>query len=224
MINSRITSRVGSVLTVQGKAIKSSETDLVYVSFEVVATEVEAVAALASNNQAMQSAIDAIIKAGVKAEDITTMDFSLGPKYNWSAGNKIFQGYEVRNSFKVKLSNLDIGGSIIDAAVNSAKGVNVNSVRFAISPDKQKTFSEEMIKNTIKDAYKEAELALKTINFKIDGLISIDFVGNEIIRPMPIVAYAAESMVRSAVAKVNLFANKQDLDLTANIKFKISEI
>ena len=110
-----------------------------------------------------------------------------------------------------------MGGDIIDAAVQA--GANrVDSVNFALSPEKQLTVQDELIQNAVLNAKSKAEKAVVPLGQKIIGvkLVSISDSGYQ---PPPV--YYLDNY--SGKSSAPIFQSEQDVSTTATVVFLIGE-
>jgi len=123
------TSETPRTLSITGHGEVSLTPDIAYIYVGVHTEHEVAGTAVADNNEQAQTVIDALRAAGIKAEDISTSNFSL-----WYSQNYDFEGkptdakYVVDNSVFITVRNLDqlgdILGTAIDAGANSVNGIS----------------------------------------------------------------------------------------------------
>jgi len=138
-----------------------------------VYTDVKSTAAEAvkENTDKMNEIIVALKGIDIEKKDITTANYSLNPVYDWTDKNgRKLKGYEVRQTVKVKIHELDNIGKAIQ--VTTKKGANqVGGVNFSIDdPDELK---KEAVKIAIVKAKAKAEDLADTSGLKIGKLINV---------------------------------------------------
>ncbi len=216
-------------ISVTGTATTSVDPDLLNIQFGVEIQAKTATEAIDANNEAMNKVIDAIKRLGIAEDEIRTSSFSIYPVYDSITDPKTgvyvrseLTGYRVSNILLVKTENLTIGGDIIDAAVQA--GANrVDSVYFALSPEKQLVVQDELIGKAVLNAKSKAEKALVPLNQKIIGvkLVSLSDFGYP---PSPIYYdYVREETAVGGKASAPIFQSEQDVTTTANVLFLIGE-
>jgi hypothetical protein len=97
----------------------------------------------------------ALLKAGIKAENIESNSYAITPIYEWNDIFKRsdFKGYQVTHTIKVTTTEINKTGDIIDASVNA--GANqIDSVAFDLS--------KELEKETYHEALTQAAALAKT--------------------------------------------------------------
>jgi uncharacterized protein YggE len=145
---------------VNGQATKYVKPDSAQISFsaEVTGTDVRDVQKKAS--EAVNNALEAIKKTGVKENEIKTSNYDITPNYDFTNSTRTLKGYTAKISLTVKTKLLDKVGTIIDSATGA--GINVVSGLSFYIEDYEKIRNEiklDAIKNAKSDAAKLAEEA-----------------------------------------------------------------
>jgi uncharacterized protein YggE len=224
--NSRVFGYI-PIIKVTGKAVGSASTDIVKVQVEVLTKDMSATASLQQNNNNSQLAIAALNQMNIANGDIETSDFSLNPQYDYQYNSdsqrseSVFSGYQVSNKLRITTHDLTQAAQIIDAAIKSAKGININSVDFDINPDTRTKMEDSLIQSAVADARSKAEIALDGTGYRIKGIKSIDLDSTAAvpIDPVPMM----EKTAAAQNAQVVLFGNKQDITMQADVVFYIEQ-
>ncbi|KAM3133902.1 hypothetical protein pb186bvf_014017 [Paramecium bursaria] len=107
---------------------------------------------------------------------ITTTQFSLQPhvEYDWNGNQQTikFQGYRINNELEVSTENLQIVGSLIDAAVKAGVTSVVN-VDFDIRDNERAQYKDKLLELAVADAQHKAKVALDKLNMKIVSVKSV---------------------------------------------------
>lgn len=116
------------------------------------------------NDKIVNSAI-VKIKEKLSANDsIKTIALSVNSVYNYKDKIRIFQKYEVKNGFEVKLKNLNIISEIIKLAVDN--GVNrVDGLAFSL--EDSETHCNELITQAVKKARLKAQITANAADSQI---------------------------------------------------------
>ena len=215
------------ILQVQGSSLSSLKPDLATLTFQIKTLSVSARDSLEKNNQIISNATSALLNINISYEEMGTSNFNLGPSYeniyhrNNNTSENIFKGYQASNTLTVKTRKMEIVGIIIDTVVKS--GVeNIQSVDFNISPDLFKKVQDDMLREAVKDAKNKAELALKPINGKINGIKSIS-LNQERPNPRPVPMPFFNAFAADAVSsKTQVYAAKKDLNVRVDVQFYVS--
>lgn len=102
---------------------------------------------------------------GVLKKDIQTKNYNIRTKYDYIDGKQVFSGYEVINSLKVVVRNIDDVGKIIDTAVNNGAN-NIENISFIVS-DKSKYYDEALIL-AVEDAQNKALVIGDKLKVKVN--------------------------------------------------------
>jgi len=174
------TSGYTNVATTDSETLKTlsiSGTGIVYVKANQVTivlgayTEDDAASdAIEENAAIMTEVIAALKQLGLTDDEITTTSFGVSPVYNWEVYKVV--GYQVTNLVQVKISDLDMVGTVIDAA--TAAGANrVDSVSFGLSDAAAEEMKLQAYTAAIADAKAKAEVITEGLDVSITGVQSI---------------------------------------------------
>jgi uncharacterized protein YggE len=145
--------------------------------------------------QKAQAAIQALLKAGVKREDIQTSNFSINRQWeqdptrantnpNQPNGKYVFV---VRNTVSVRTPMVDKAGDLLDTVVKA--GFNdINGPYFELKDSAEA--QRAALKAAIEDARAKADAAADAAGVRITGLESLTEGGSAPPVPMPGIAFA----------------------------------
>ncbi|CAD8197519.1 unnamed protein product [Paramecium octaurelia] len=210
----------------QGTGSLSVEPTIATVNFAIEIINELAEVALNTANQIQGKAFKSLQKvdttnAGVK---ISTTQFQMFPhlEYDYTNFNPQikFKGYKVIISQKLETPNLKIVGQLIDAAINAGV-TTIENVSFDIKLEQKSELKDQILQLAIQDATNKAEIALKGLDMKIHSIKSIT-----IDQPQyrPVYEYANVTMIGSAAAPTEIYAQEQNLSHTVTIGFIIVPI
>ncbi len=146
------------IVRVNGKGTVTANPDIAHVSLAVKTVNKDIKKAQSENTKAMNKVIKAITKLGIPEKNIQTTDYNLREKYDWKNDERIFKGYEVRNSINIKVEDIKKAGTVLETAVKN--GANVaNGISFDIK-NKEKVYNEAL------------KLAMKSADSKATALMS----------------------------------------------------
>lgn len=198
-------------LTVSGQAKVNASPDIAYINLGVISEDKDAKAAQKANAASMDKVIAAIKAAGIKAEDIKTVNYSIYPKYEYNkdGGISSIVGYTVNNSVNVTVRNLDKTGDIIDSATES--GVNMSSsISFGLS--NYEDYYNEALKNAVLAAKKKAGTMAGALGVSLKAPISVNEGGGY----SPLMNYVSYDM-KSAAGNAATPIQSGSLEITANV-------
>jgi len=198
-------------LTVTGQAKVNATPDIAYINLGVISEDKDAKAAQKANAASMDKVIATIKAAGVKAEDIKTVNYSIYPKYEYNKDGGISNivGYTVNNSVNVTVRDLAKTGDIIDAATES--GVNMSSsITFGLS--NYEDYYNQALKNAVLAAKKKAGTMAGALGVTLKAPISVNEGGGY----SPLMNYVSYDM-KAGAANAATPIQSGSLEITANV-------
>jgi uncharacterized protein YggE len=186
-------------LVVSGEGESAAAPDIAEIVAGVVTQAPTAEAALAANSKAMRAVLDALAKAKVARADVQTQGLSVQPvRRPWPqqgepppAGPEIV-GYEVANSVRAVVRDLDALGAVLDALVRA--GANrLDGVSFALADATAP--ADEARRRAVADARRRASLYANAAGVALGRVLRIEEGGAPVFEPrMARFATAAESV------------------------------
>jgi len=210
-------------ITVSGVGQMYVKPDLALENFSVKTEGKTVKEVMQENSQDMNEVMKAITDLGVLQKDIQTTNFNLYPRYEWTGETKIFPsghrvlvGYEMTQTLKVKIKDLETIGKIIDAATQA--GANqVGDLVFTIE-------NPEVVKGqarlqAIEEAQKEAKSLAKQLGVRLGKIMSVDF-GTAMPQPIRMMA-TKEIGVGSGASAPQIATGQNLIEVTANLTYRI---
>ena len=146
-------------ISVSGEGRVFVKPDLGKISVGVTSEQPTAEAAEKRTNEAANKIFEALKAKGVEEKDIKTTNYSISPMYDYDKGRQRLRGYQVSQSFEVKIRDLAKAGEIIAAA--SAAGANQVSGLSFTTEDPERIQAEARAKAIEHARQKAEELAGK---------------------------------------------------------------
>ncbi|HQP00110.1 MAG TPA: SIMPL domain-containing protein [Caldisericia bacterium] len=205
-------------ITVSGQGIVYAKPDVGYVNVGVEIQRLTAKEASEENAKIMNQIVSALLKLGVEEDDLTTLDYSIQPVYNYPEKEApVLVGYMVRNNLSIKITkklangDLDTGflSEVLDAATSNGANV-ISGLSFDISNKDE--LKLEAIKLAMEDAKKKAEAALEVVDEKIKGVAEINISD---------VYYPVYRDVKNITSEMQtpIFTGAESVQVTVNVKF-----
>lgn len=166
--------------------------DIVAVSFSIVTEAATSKAAQEANSQKSQKVVDFLKEQGIEEKDIKTTEYNVYPQYSYPRplplslqgqsypvnpspkpeyypSSPRITGYQINQSFEIKVRDLDKVSAVLDGLVTA--GVNqVNHLGFKIDdPDKLQT---EARKQAIENAKIKARKLQKQLGIRLGKIIN----------------------------------------------------
>ncbi len=159
-----------NVISISGRGSLFAKPDIGHVSVSIV-REKKTVAEAQRDAANAANKVFAFLKSkGVEEKDIKTTNFSIYPKYNYTQDRgQVLLGYEVRQTFDVKIRKLEMAGDII-AGASSAGANEVGNLSFTI--DDSDALKAEAREKAIKNAKEKAEKLSNDLGVRLGRLVN----------------------------------------------------
>lgn len=182
-------SAVGSSnsVSVSGSAQVALKPDIAYVTLGTTSADASAAKARTANDAAMAGVLAAVKAQGVDDKDIQTTNYSINPRY--SSDGKTITGYEVNNSVRVTVRNLDKLGNVLSDA--TAAGANTaGGLSFDVQ-NREDAYNQALTL-AIKDARQRAETLAKSAGETLSDVLGV--TENSGYTPYPYPVYSGLAM------------------------------
>lgn len=204
-------------ITVNGTGTVSAEPDQASIIVSVVTQEWVAKQAADENAAAMTKVRDAVIAAGIRADDITTTDYSIARQDTWSNGRSWPGKYQVRNSLNITIKNTSLASTVIDTAV--AAGANeLTSLSFSVADTSSLVRQARML--AVQQAQDAASLLAGASGCKIGQVVSISENNNSGARLLS-KTFKAEAAMAVADASTPVSAGKIEVSSNVTITYAL---
>ncbi|OGN27962.1 MAG: hypothetical protein A2941_02950 [Candidatus Yanofskybacteria bacterium RIFCSPLOWO2_01_FULL_49_17] len=145
--------------------------DIAMISASIVTQAVNSKTAQDQNSKKSQAVADFLKKQGIDEKDIKTTDYNIYPQYKYSSygGQATITGYQVTQSYQVKVRDLEKVSAVLDGLV-SAGANQVNNLGLQVEdPEKLKT---EARQKAIEDAKKKADELKDQVGIKLGRIVN----------------------------------------------------
>lgn len=83
------------------------------------------------NTEIMNRVIDQVKKLGIADEDLKTQNYNIYPQYDYNEGSRTLRGYEVSQTLRVKIRNIEDANKVLSLA--GQEGItNVSGLQFIV--------------------------------------------------------------------------------------------
>jgi len=168
----------------------------------VGASHVDVSADLAQNevNKVINDMIAALKKAGISESDMSTERLSLYEERRYENGKSRVVGWRATQTLKVKTTDLDKVGTIVDIAVEN--GANqINNINFGLSSAKEAEYKKQAIADATTNAKEKAETIADSLGEKLGSIRSVSESGFYY-RPYSYAVGKADIAVEEAAAEI----------------------
>jgi uncharacterized protein YggE len=213
-----------NTMTVSAEGKVSATPDLATVTLGVVSQGQNAADVTDQNSKKVNKIIDFIKAQGITKDDISTSQFNVYPRYDYTNGKNEINGYEARQTISVKVKGVDKSneklGKIIDGSTNNgANEVQGVSLSFE-DPD---NLRQEARQKAIEKAKAKAQELAKTAGITLGKVVSVSESGYGGY-PMPMYAEgigggAGYDLVKSV--SPNIEPGSQDITAQMSVVFEV---
>lgn len=163
-------------LTAGGSSVILKPADRLSLRVGVITQDKTVESSMKANGEKMQKIIAKLKEIGLTDEEYQTGSFSIAPQYtqrpkeapnDW---HPAVVGYEVRNMLSIHTNNLELAGSLIDAAGKAGANV-IDDITFSLQ-DPQKAQAEAIAK-AVQQARGYAEAAAKEAQIQLRNVLDL---------------------------------------------------
>ncbi len=184
----------GVTIEVAGEGEVFTKPDIAEFSFSATSRAKTVVEAQTAATKIANASIDYLKKSGIEEKDIRTENYSLYPQYEYRqearvcdasgcyvpGGKQVLTGYEVNQSIRVKVRDIDKAGEIL-AGVGKVGVTNLGGIELKVEDeDAAKSEAREM---AIENAREKAEKLADDLNLRIVRIVAFTEGGQYPIYP-----------------------------------------
>lgn len=199
---------------VNGSGTISLEPDVAYINIGVNTKDKVASVAQEANSKIMSDVIKALKNQGIDEKNISTENYSIYKQFDYEKEIRE-EYYAVSNMIKLKVTNLETIGELIDVAADAGAN-NINNIRFEVE-DKSQAYNKAL-RLAMEDAKSKATAIMGTFG-KMPGtpsMVTESSYSTGIFYDSAISNVAAEEM------KVSTPISTKNIDVTANVSVEYS--
>ncbi len=153
--------------------------DIAILRLGVVTTGDNVTVAQQENARISQAVIQAIQQLGV--QDIKTFQYAIDRLYDYENGTRIDRGFSVRNIFEIRITDMNLVGTVIDTAVSSGANV-VDFINFEVSA--LDYIYQQALNLAVRNAYQKAQSISASLGTRINP-VPLKIIENSTV-PIPI--------------------------------------
>lgn len=159
-----------NTISISGEGSVFAKPDIGQVNLTVIREGKTVAEAQKAATEGANAVVGYLKSAGIEEKDIKTISYNLNPRYDYTQnGGRVDRGYEVVQTFDVKIRNLDKAGDILAGAAE--KGANqVSGLNFTI--DNPDTLNAQAREDAIRDAKEKAEKLADQLGVRLGRIVS----------------------------------------------------
>ncbi|MGD0861308.1 MAG: SIMPL domain-containing protein [Candidatus Limnocylindrales bacterium] len=202
-------------VAVSGAGTVSVTPDVADVTFGVSATKPTAKDARAAAASAMTAVLTAVKSDGVSDKDITTVNLSLNPVYDYSSSAPRLTGYQFSNTITVTVRDLGKVAAVVDDSV-AAGATTVQGISFRL--DDPTTVEAQARQLAMADAHAKANALAQAAGVSIKGVATI----SEVSASSPITYYPTAGLAAgSASVSTPIQTGTTDITVQVTVSYLI---
>ncbi len=202
----------GNTVNVQGNSELTVDPDNAEVSAGVSILKPTAEEAQSETNKAINNILTALKSEQISEEDIETQRLNLYEEKSWEDGKSISKGWRATQILKIKTTDLEKVGNIVDIAVSN--GANqINNINFGLTEEKEQEYKKQALAEAGKNAKSKAETIAESLGLKL-GKIKTVSESNYYQRPY---TYALEKTVGAGAVAEAASILPSDVTVTATV-------
>lgn len=161
-----------NTISVSGEGKIFVKPDIGLVSISVVSESKKVAEAQQENAQKMNNIINFLKnELGILEKDLKTTNYAISPQYEYPDGQRVFLGYEVRQTLEVKIRDLSKVGEVLEKA--ASKGANkISSLQFTV--DNSEKPKSEARKLAIDNAGEKAKALSVQLGVKLGKIVNFN--------------------------------------------------
>lgn len=206
-------------IMVSGEGIVSGTPDKASVHFSIETLDLIASKAQKENAQISQQVLSQL-RSEFKLKDsaIQTIQFRVGPRYQYKQQTRVLEGYEVVYQLKVSINQIDQLGRLLDHLTKN-KVEMIHSVQLEISDTK--ALEHQALELAFKDAQAKAQVLARASGKKLGGTLKIMESGGQVGHPMPMMKMRGAEMMASS-ADTSIEVGEQQVSANASFVFELN--
>lgn len=209
-------------ITLTGQGQVQAKPDIAYINTGVTSRAKTARDALTGNSKAMAKIIAGLTGLGLDEKDIQTSNFRIYPLTRTLRDDTplrdIIDGYEVNNSIRIKIRDLEKLGELLDKVVTLGAN-NVNGVRFGF--EGLTALMDQARNKAVADARRRAELYAEAANFNLGVVLSLSESGGHYGAQR---LYAASAFAEDTLAMdVPIASGEQSISTSVTLTWQIED-
>ena len=205
-------------ITVSGEATLSAEPDQAEIDIGVVTQAKTAPEASKENAERLSRVLAEVKKQLGKGDEVKTSGYALSPNYRYPQGGKPeIVGYTASNTLRIKTTNLNLVGRLIDGAMQAGAN-NVNRLVFTLKDELSAQLGA--LKMASAKAKAKAEAIASSLGLKIVRITAVN-EGERTIQPIYRQAMTARADVAAAPTPVE--PGTVDVRSTVSMTVEVSD-
>ncbi len=211
--------RMERTITVEAEGKVTATPDIAVTTMGMVSEGVTVAEAQEKNTLVMNELTTKLKKLGIAEDDLQTMNYNVYPRYDYTEDEgRVLEGYEVHQSLKVKIRDLDLANSVL--ALAGEVGTNsVSGLDFTLDDDE--VYKARAREEALKKVGEKTRILAQSLGIEVIKVVAYDEYesgGNG----MPVYkAYAEDYGMGGGLPAPDVQAGSTDVMMNVAVTFEI---
>ncbi len=164
-------------------------------------------------NATVSAILSGIQVSSASAKDVTTINYTVFPQYNYDLGQQTPTGYTVTQDMSMKISPIDQTNTILD--IITANGANqIGGISFTFDESTRKKLEEKARKAAIQDAENKAQTLASEAHIFLGRIMTIKENASPTPQPIPFTATEINSNANQTLPQIPTGENTITISVT----------
>ncbi len=215
---------------VSATSSKKVAPDLLLIQLRVQTEDTSAKGSQQENADVMADLLPKLKAFGLNDSDIQTTQYSVDPVYNSTyvcqkSGSgchyvSTIIGYRTTHSLSVKVTSLDKGGDIIDAAATAGENETfVDYIQFTLKDDTRRSIQKSLLQEATAEAKSKAQSMASGLGVSVGKVLSVS--ESYSYYPTPVYYKSAMMDYAGEAAPTQLSAGEVDVSASVSVNFEV---
>lgn len=206
-------------ITISGEGKVTAIPDIATIEVGVNTIKADVGSAQKENTDKMNAVTKRVKDLGVDKKDIQTTQYNIYPQYDYNEGKQRLRGYQVTQTARIKIRDLEKIGAILEA-VGSAGANQISGVSFTI--DEPEKLRQEAREKALDNAREKAKALADHADVKLGKIVTFSESSGGISPPVP---YFSKEMALGRGGDVavapDVQAGSMEIIVNVNVSYEI---
>jgi uncharacterized protein len=202
--------------TAEGKA--TATPDIAVTTIGMIAEGSSVAEAQTKNTEVMNKLIAGLQEVGISKADIQTQNYNVYPRYDYKEDGRSLAGYEVSQSIRVKIRDLENANKVFAFATESGAN-SVSGLDFSI--DDRDIYVSEAREKALEKLSKKAKSVSRALGVQLGDIVSYDEYEGGGNQPVYARSYALDEAGFGGGSAPSIEAGSTDVRMNVTVTFEI---
>lgn len=202
--------KMPDTITIEGQGKVTSVPDIATIDLGVLTSNIKVAEAQQENVKKMNNLTNRLKQIGIEEKDMKTAQYTIYPRYDYTAGRSEIVAYDVQQTLNVKIRDLTKLSTVLQAAAE-VESNQIGGLNFTV--DEPEDLKVEARLKALKNAREKAEALASALGVKLGKIVSFSESSGDSMNPVPY-AYAREGLGGGGAAPD---IQQGSLDIVSNV-------